>query len=718
MQGYRDPIRDDADSRIAPAVACAPGPDKATPPVPPIDYMAKDYASFRQALIDLIPQVAPEWHERHEADLGIVFLELLSHVADKLSYYQDAVANEAYLETARQRSSVGRHARLVDYDMHDGCSARTFVHFEAQGEGGTVPRGTQVLSRIEVPLGATLLIGKGAVVPVVPDELADQALNSAELVFETMADAPLHPLLNKIDLDFGDERRSHQDGGATSVSLVGDLAFDPGADKSEQWRLKPGDFLLFEEQADSQASRRHSSPLRCQVVRLTIVRSAGEALTWVAWDEADTLEIPLCLPSGLPRVGTPTVVVARGNIVLADHGRTLPDPECHRVSLSESAIRGDYRACRFRLREGPLSFRIPLESGTSARSLLEENDPRRAQPQVSLTVGDGAVALDGWYPASDLLGSGPSAQNFVVEIEHDGRAWIRFGNNEFGAALPEGSRVCARYRVGLGQRGNVGAGGLVHVVQPDSGVEFGRFIKAVRNPLAAKGGVDPEPIEEVKQVAPVAFGAEQLRAVTAEDYRCVAEKHPEVCRARTDFRWTGSWYTMSITVDPRGRKEVPPDLRGRLRSWVARKALADQHDIEIRDARYVPLSIKVDVWVDRSCRSDVEGALSTALGDGVRDDGNLGFFHPDNFTFGDRLYLSRLYEAVEAVEGVEYVLVTEFKRWSETSTHEPVLDYIDVEPQEIIRVDNVVIHPDDDSRSRSENGWLVLTVRGSDERRS
>jgi hypothetical protein len=48
-------------------------------------------------------------------------------VGDYLSYYQDAIATEAYLGTARQRVSVRRHARLLDYAMHDGCNARVWV---------------------------------------------------------------------------------------------------------------------------------------------------------------------------------------------------------------------------------------------------------------------------------------------------------------------------------------------------------------------------------------------------------------------------------------------------------------------------------------------------------------------------------------------------------------------------------------------------------------
>ncbi len=60
-------------------------------------------------------------------DLGITLVELLAYAGDYLSYYQDAVATEAYLGTARQRISVHRHARLVDYWMHDGCNARAWL---------------------------------------------------------------------------------------------------------------------------------------------------------------------------------------------------------------------------------------------------------------------------------------------------------------------------------------------------------------------------------------------------------------------------------------------------------------------------------------------------------------------------------------------------------------------------------------------------------------
>lgn len=97
---------------------------------PELHYLAKDYASFRQLILDRLSLVMPEWRERHVPDIGITLVEILAYVGDHLSYYQDAVATEAYIDTARERISVRRHARLVDYFVHEGCNARAWVVLE------------------------------------------------------------------------------------------------------------------------------------------------------------------------------------------------------------------------------------------------------------------------------------------------------------------------------------------------------------------------------------------------------------------------------------------------------------------------------------------------------------------------------------------------------------------------------------------------------------
>ncbi len=60
-------------------------------------------------MLDRLTQLVPGWRERSAADLGVTLVELLAYVGDQLSYWQDAVATEAYLETARRRTSLRRH---------------------------------------------------------------------------------------------------------------------------------------------------------------------------------------------------------------------------------------------------------------------------------------------------------------------------------------------------------------------------------------------------------------------------------------------------------------------------------------------------------------------------------------------------------------------------------------------------------------------------------
>src|SRR5512132_2898483 len=110
---------------------------------PVIDYVTKDYAGFRQAMLNQIPLRLPAWKDRSESDFGVVLIELFAYVADILSYYQDRVANEAYLATARQRRSVGELLRLIGYQMDPGLAATTYIHFDATADvvvdGANVP---------------------------------------------------------------------------------------------------------------------------------------------------------------------------------------------------------------------------------------------------------------------------------------------------------------------------------------------------------------------------------------------------------------------------------------------------------------------------------------------------------------------------------------------------------------------------------------------------
>ena len=83
----------------------------------------------------------------------------------------------------------------------------------------------------------------------------------------------------------------------------------------------------------------------------------------------------------------------------------------------------------------------------------------------------------------------------------------------------------------------------------------------IRNPMPAKGGVDPERIFEVLQNAPQAAKINE-RAISDADYADILkQKCSDVQRAVAVTRWTGSWYTVYVTVDRFGGKEIDEDFK-------------------------------------------------------------------------------------------------------------------------------------------------------------
>jgi Baseplate J-like protein len=714
-----------------PVEICPPQPVKE----PLIDYLARDYASFRQLLLDWIPRLNPDWLERNPADLGMAIVELLAYEGDHLSYFQDAVANERFLDTVRQRVSAKRHARLIDYRMHDGRNAWTYVHFNVESTG-FIDQGTKVLSRITAPLGhASTPPG----VVVAEDDVSDETFESHPAlsrarVFETSFPSNVHDDNNKIFIHTWGNLECCLPRGTTSVHLYsvtqqGNATVPP---------LNVGDFVLFEEvKGPITGAQADADPAHRQVVQLEEVQITEDAayndqpqndqlqpwqsgdtplpLLKVSWHTRDALLFPLCLSTRPPgKDPVLNISIARGNMILADHGRTLSEtiPQPQPVPADEPF--------RLRLRLAPLTMQCQPEDATydPATGLLKT--PRtqlrcpvsKVTPAVTLLVNF-VTGTELWQLVPDLLDSPPFAQHFVVDLDHDGRAELRFGDGEYGREPAGALSFTAVYRVGNGRAGNVGAEALAHVVQPAVAPNWPSIV-AVRNPLAARDGVDTETIEQVRQHAPAAFRAEQFRAVTEFDYMAAARKMPDVAEAVATFRWTGSWHTVFIGIDPKNPEDVitepggsthlAPLFEQHVRNFLTRYRLAG-YDMEILSGRYVPLAIDLMICVASGYfQGDVIEAVRQALSNRIKSDGTYGFFHPDHFTFGQAVYISRLYAAVEAVQGVDSLVVTRFQRYGEMENAELATGVIAMGPWEIARLDN--------DPNFMENGVLRISADG------
>jgi len=88
---------------------------------------------------------------RSSDDPAIAVLDAWAVVADILTFYQERIANESFLQTATERRSVLELARLIGYELSPGVAASAFLAFATDTADGApasviVPAGTRVQS--------------------------------------------------------------------------------------------------------------------------------------------------------------------------------------------------------------------------------------------------------------------------------------------------------------------------------------------------------------------------------------------------------------------------------------------------------------------------------------------------------------------------------------------------------------------------------------------
>ena len=933
---------------------CAP--DLPTPP--PINYLAKDYGSFRTIMLDRLNQLLPNWGASSEADMGIALAELVAYTGDRLSYHQDAVATEAYLETARRRVSLRRHAVLVDYHIHDGCNARAWVQVTTNADPGTPVFLDRTLTRFFTyapGMPSTLNVGANQ---------EQAALIAGVQVFEPLADALIFAELAQMDFYTWGNSDCCLPQGATEATLKGQFT-----------NLQPGDVLIFQEVKGpltgvcADADIRH----RC-AVRLThvlandssgnpivdpLIDTSGNAITdpgqtpqqitEIRWAQDDALPFPVCISStyldeNSDSQSVPNVSIALGNIVLADHGLTMPaaplgsvpaptiyypntsdrcalqaatpipprynpqvpdkpltqaipvtavalanvgnpvTPAGHPVPLTGVSIPlpgssgfvaltlqttnyaswpaffgvqvapnsgtpgnidlsvvynppggaagfnklitvesftdlslhsadADYAittvnsksqliqiaqpaaaptpagfpavptmlsttgsvdlqdtsatpvtyltvtptaasnwSALFGAEAGPNAnptyfnlsivydpasgavgvtpFPVTVEQFTNlspataanevdsesalvkvqgfaqsidptlAASDLMNLDPSTAIPGITLS-GTLNNVTSTWTPLQNLLASGAEDTNFVVEVEADNTATLRFGDDTNGLTPPTGTDFTTIWRVGNGAAGNVGAESLTYLAAGDN------RITRCSNPMPASGGTDPETNAQIARRAPQQF-LTQERAITMPDYVTAAESNPLVRNAVATQRWTGSWYTVFIAAEPQPSSQTGGAQTGGTLTAAQQKSVTTTvnsfrlagEDLQLDSPQYVSLEIALTICVDPDYFNlDVQQALNQVLGSGTG-----GFFNPDNFTFGQNVYLSPIYAAARSVPGVNTVTATTFSIQGVTDNTYLANGEIPLEPLQIARLENDPSFPD--------HGQLTLNMEG------
>ena len=686
---------DCAEGDCAPDCRTVPEPP---PPEPVFDYRAREWEGFRRLMLDRLAVLVPGFRSDDPVDLTTTLVEALAYRADQQSYRLDWVGTEAFLDTARSRTSVARHARLVDYRPGEGASARTFVAltFTADAAAGfadgfALPAGTPVLPRT-------------AGLPTVVSATRYAALLSAgPVVFTTLAACPLWTWRSSIAVHTWAGEECVLPRGATAVTLVDGSVAGGGA-------LAVGDLLLLHEVASPRTGEAaDADPTHRHVVRLTRVTPTTDvlvpgALADVEWDAQDALPFDLVVTALVKEAAGPPrrvrCAAAQGNVVVAEHGTELPPPP--HLALPSATTRALTPRLDPPAPVAGVRWRPRLTSGPStgplappARVAAHGPDDVPPVPAGRLVAVDPALCLPAvtlhdafatWTVRADLLASGRFAREFVVESDATGAATLRFGDDVHGQAPTVGAAVAVAGRFGAGIVGNLGHGALGHVVLPDAvvGGSTTSPIRAATNPLPADGGAEPESIAAVRVAAPQAYRVQE-RAVTAADYATAARGFPGVANAVAVARWTGSWQTIVISVDRPGGAPVDAPFRAGLLAHLERYRLAG-FDVAVRAAVAAPLDVALSVCA-------APGRLRSVVARQVREalspfgaGGVPAFFHPDRFTFDTPLYLSALIGAVMAVPGVQSVVPTVFQRFGRAPQSEITLGVIRPSGTEVLQL--------------------------------
>ncbi len=699
---------------------CAPLSEYSAPNEEPvIDYLAKDFHSFRHLLFNAMRERVPGWEPTSEADLDNVLIGLIAADADELSDFQDRVVNEAYLGRARKRSSLARHGRLMDYHLHQGNQSSSWLAL-------------QVNTDFSLDSALSTWSGRGW------QTTGSQIFASRHSAENTQA---LFTLLNTLKLyTWGDTVRALE-AGATQADVIvpaGTMTEAEADQLRDIFRHADVQHLLIEQKLNPETANANGlDKTRRQVVRLLEGDSVAQSVedpvlgTWFVrlyWQVSAPTRRRFCFVTEL--AGQPPrddVTLFHGNLVEVFHGRLhrtifVPDDVPLGTDDASQVIKVSYRHYQrghntqllrsTEVNANNEEVAVSLEIPQRLLSYLDTDPGGEQGPKSSLSLQVSGFS-DDWQERNDLIESDEADTHFVVDTDETGKSSILFGNNINGQALPEAAVVTCDYQIGRGAEGNIGPDSLMEFDGSASGFPA---VDKVWNPLDITNGRDPESREQAIRRIPQAYHARQLRAITLEDYVDRAESLEAVSHAYASYRWTGSWRTVRVAIDLRAGFSWQ-DERQRIKAHLDAVRLIGE-DLEVREAKFVSLDIYLKICAHPSYwPEDLQHLLETEFSNQYTPEGRQGFFHPDLWTFGQNLHASQLIGRALSVEGVERVILLSLRRWysvtgpstgnltissADLTTNE--VQTISVEPDEIIQVAS--------DPSHLEKGRIQIEIAG------
>jgi len=650
----------------------------------PLPTAPLDDRTFQDLVDELrkkIPLYTPEWSDHNVSDPGITLLELFAWLADSLLYRANQIPDRHYVKLLDLLGIQLEPPRAATVPL-------TFYLSAPQPVAVTIPRGAAVAtSRAETG-------GEEAV------------------VFATDSDLTIRPAR----LDHLLVRRRQSDG-SMQYQEIGlrrlQREFTPFSPEPPQ----EGEALFFG----------FDDPLDHHVLGLdlTCVRAGGQniipespPLAWQAWSNGAWQEAELEQDgtggmswSGQVRLHLPTMDQREVGGIQAYWVRCeVTKPKGEQRAYATSPIVREIVAVSWggttQATHATQVINEPLgrSDGSPGQVFSLEHTPilpRRADERVEVWQ-TGMTSWEPWQEVTDLSQSGAEDRHYTLDAVS---GEIRFGPvlrqrdgtvKRYGAIPPRGADIRFRaYRYGGGTTGNVRSGAISELQTPYA------YVARVLNRQAARGGLDPETLEQA------IFRARGLlrsryRAVTPDDYeQLVLNQFPEIARAlcmqtalaggRSGSPTPGQVYVLVIpalpaeeaeTYIPLGHLGLSDELRQRIEGYLGERRLLTT-TLQVRAASYKRVRVQAQVVArpgtdEQRLASKIVAALQRFINP-LR-----GGPEGKGWPFGRELYLSDLYVCIQNVEGLLYVQDVQMFTVDEADTPHRIDRKLDLLGHEVI----------------------------------
>ena len=657
------------------------------------------FSEYRRALLRAVgsKDALTAWRASGKEDLGIMLLEMWCYIADSLSFYDVAIAQESYLRTSKLRSSLRKLVALLGYLPAPALGSRVQLAVMADGRLPVIiPQGTAIrsLSSADFPSQVfeleeafqvhpfnnkwTLALARGG--KITTD-------NPAFLLIQVRADIKPYSLLILLDYDDPSaiqvlrvkklEPYTTVDG--TSLTK---LYFQSAPDLAAGTTLDRL-WLLIPEPNSTMYNLAIAKEADDMVLYQSIIdKDIHQAIYLVRPGSTSTTNyIQLALGLAVATAGDITdeameSLFPTDNMVLSKRAEQ-PPPEYLPTSFSlfDKNSRGvlvngniDFPSGSFLMGQGetwapaltgPVDIYgniIPASRGESILNEILGNGDATMPGQVfklqksPLTYfqsgTQGAfrpvqntlqVSVNGilWKEVPSFYGIGEQEEVYIVRQNDDQESQVIFGDGARGKRVPSGiNNITANYRYGAGAV-DPPADSITQVQSDVTGLQN------ITNPLPAAGGNDAETEAVMRTTAPksvLILG----RAVSIDDIGAVALTVPGVRAAQATWRWHPGFQTAAVHIWYIGEDGIETLLIQQLRSLTDPTV-----PIAVEPASPVPVTLQIDLAVNE--RYDPATVSSAVFGQLTNtDDGMLA---PENIGIGVPLFRSRLFKEILAVEG-------------------------------------------------------------------